>query len=63
MKATGNCTYDEMGRVANATLRKKTTRESEYLSFIRYCAERLDRGDSVQAIWHDYQALKQKISD
>ncbi len=26
-----------------------------FISFLRYCAERLDKGDSVQAIWNDFQ--------
>lgn len=58
MDMTGDCTYEEMGRVANAALHGETTGESEYLAFIRYCAERLNRGDSVPAIWHDYQELR-----
>lgn len=29
--------------------------EDEFISFLQYCAERLDRGDSVRAIWNDYQ--------
>lgn len=33
-------------------------RES-FISFLRYCAGRLDKGDSVQAIWNDYQAKVQ----
>lgn len=31
-----------------------------YSAFIRFCVERLNRGDSVQAIWHDYQATIEK---
>lgn len=31
----------------------------DFISFLRYCAGRLDKGDSVQAIWNDYQASKQ----
>lgn len=30
-----------------------------FISFLQYCAGRLDKGDSVQAIWNDYQAIKQ----
>lgn len=29
--------------------------EEEFLKFIRFCLERLKKGDQVQAIWHDYQ--------
>lgn len=29
-------------------------RES-FISFLRQCAERLNRGDSVQAIWNDFR--------
>lgn len=30
--------------------------EDNFIAFLRYCSERLKRGDSVQAIWSDYQA-------
>ena len=30
-----------------------------YLAFIRSCVERLNKGDSVQAIWNDYQQKAQ----
>lgn len=29
--------------------------EDSFVEFIRFCVERLKRGDQVQAIWHDYQ--------
>jgi len=29
--------------------------EDSFADFIRFCVERLKRGDQVQAIWHDYQ--------
>lgn len=28
--------------------------ERNYIGFINYCAERLGKGDSVQAIWYGY---------
>ena len=28
--------------------------QERFISFLRYCAERLEKGDSVQAIWSDY---------
>lgn len=28
--------------------------DGDFLAFILHCAERLNRGDSVQAIWRDY---------
>lgn len=30
--------------------------EGNFIAFLRYCSERLKKGDSVQAIWNDYQA-------
>ena len=30
--------------------------EDAFVQFIRFCVERLNRGDQVQAIWRDYQA-------
>lgn len=29
--------------------------EDAFVQFIRFCVERLKRGDQVQAIWRDYQ--------
>lgn len=58
MNKAGDHLIMEMGRVANAALRRETTGNYEYLAFIRYCAERLNKGDSVPTIWHDYQATK-----
>ena len=29
--------------------------EDAFVQFIRFCVERLNRGDRVQAIWRDYQ--------
>lgn len=26
-----------------------------FIAFLLYCSGRLDKGDSVQAIWHDFQ--------
>jgi len=31
----------------------------DFISFLRYCAGRLDKGDSVQAIWNDYRVSEQ----
>lgn len=28
----------------------------QFFEFILFCLERLDKGDTVQAIWRDYQA-------
>lgn len=30
---------------------------NDYLGFIRFCVERLNKGGSVQAIWNEYQNL------
>lgn len=30
--------------------------EDAFVQFIRFCVERLNKGDQVQAIWRDYQA-------
>lgn len=34
---------------------KSAKKEEEFMGFIRFCVERLKKGDQVQAIWHDYQ--------
>lgn len=28
--------------------------EEEFIDFIRFCVERLEKGDPVQVIWRDY---------
>ena len=28
---------------------------SDFIVFLHYCAERLNKGEPVQAIWNDYQ--------
>ena len=30
-----------------------------FINFLRYCSERLNRGDSVQVIWRDFQEKAQ----
>ena len=30
-----------------------------FIAFLRYCSGRLNKGDSVQAIWHDFQKKAQ----
>ncbi len=38
------------------TLKAATEREEkDFILFLNYCSERLNKGDSVQAIWNDYQ--------
>lgn len=34
--------------------------EYNYINFIKYCAERIGRGDSAQAIWRGYQEITAK---
>lgn len=34
---------------------KSAQNEEAFAEFIRFCVERLKRGDQVQAIWNDYQ--------
>lgn len=33
-------------------------KEKEFISFLHYCAEHLNKGETVQAIWLDYQELR-----
>ncbi len=39
-------------------LMSATGKGEEYISFLRFCVKRLERGDSVQKIWSDYQQTK-----
>lgn len=45
-------------KVIGQTVAKQGEKDA-FISFLQYCAGRLDKGDSVQAIWNDYQATKQ----
>lgn len=43
------CEFREIARTA------KTEQERErFKEFVLFCVERLNRGETVQAIWHDY---------
>lgn len=48
----------EMGVVVKHIFAKESSLlcAGNYAAFIRYCLERLNKGDSVQVIWRDYQA-------
>lgn len=32
--------------------------KDDYVKFIRFCVERLNKGETVQAIWHDFLCSK-----
>lgn len=53
---TGN-TSGEMGNIIREICVDSTGvhGSKDLAAFILYCAERLGKGDSVQAIWSDYQ--------
>ena len=60
MKDIENEVCYEMSLVAKRALRAKGGDGSEdFIAFLRYCSGRLDKGDSVQAIWRDFQAKAQ----
>lgn len=33
----------------------KAADKNRFIDFLRFCSERLNKGDSVQAIWRDFQ--------
>lgn len=41
--------------VDTARLFSTANDKDSFVEFLTYCAERLSKGDSVQAIWRDYQ--------
>lgn len=51
----------EMGRIAKTATQSQGQKpgSNAFIDFLRYCSERLNRGDSVQAIWHDFQEKAQ----
>ena len=51
----------EMGTIAKKALQSQGQEPGNdaFIDFLRYCSERLNRGDSVQAIWRDFQEKAQ----
>ena len=43
----------QMGEIASQVI--DAGEGEEFICFLRYCAVRLNKGDSVQAIWNDFQ--------
>ena len=37
------------------TLYKQAADRQDFIYFLRFCAERLSRGETVQEVWRDYQ--------
>lgn len=44
--------YFEMRATAKEIISRSG--KDEFLAFLIFCSERLNKGDSVQAIWHDF---------
>lgn len=36
--------------------------KDDFISFLRFCSEHLEKGETVQAIWHGYQEIAAQIS-
>lgn len=47
----------EMGRISREILDKSVEEfgDDNFIVFLRYCSERLNKDDSIQAIWRDFQ--------
>lgn len=50
-----------MGIIAKKVLHRQGQKPGDeaFIDFLRYCSERLNKGDSVQAIWRDFQERAQ----
>ena len=46
-----------IGVVNYLATEKDDKKKEDFIRFLLYSAERLDKGDSVQAIWSDFQKL------
>lgn len=53
MTKTGLEQFRRLSEMAEQT--ESAQNADKFLTFIRFCVERLKKGDQVQAIWHDYQ--------
>lgn len=43
-------------------LHEQANDKQEFILFLHFCSERLDKGETVQAIWHDYlEIIAQKL--
>lgn len=52
-----------MDKGKNSDVSAPIDKEQEFISFLRYCAERLDKGVPVQLIWRDYMEIKKQKFD
>lgn len=60
MKDTEYLACDEMGLIAKRTLcAEGGDGGKNFITYLRYCSVRLNKGDSVQAIWRDFQGKAQ----
>ena len=53
------CEMGDIARRIRATEKQTGLGESDFINFLQYCAERINKGDSVQAIWSDFQKTVQ----
>lgn len=46
----------EMGRVSREilTIEQSSPCKSEFIEFLRFCVDGLNKGDSVQEVWNDF---------
>lgn len=62
METLKNKECREMGNISKEILKaeKQTNSEgSAFICFLHYCVERINKGDSVQVIWNDFQEKAQ----
>lgn len=44
-------------RTPEAELYELAPNKHDFITFLRFCSERLDRGETVRLIWRDYQEI------
>lgn len=52
MESNGISEYCEFMSISKEVITLE--QNNAYINFLRFCVERLHRGDQVQAIWRDY---------
>ena len=50
--------WDQYCELSNTALSINAAIRKDFIYFLYFCAERLNKGDSVQAIWRDFQKTK-----
>lgn len=49
---------DERDMTCGELLCERVDNENDFISFLRFCADRLNKDEPVQSIWNAYQEIR-----